>query len=171
MLRNRSLAFKLILFFSVTSILIFSIVLAYTYHYSREIIQTNQEKDARNLALLKASRIETVLTSVQKVTQGLADHLEDSSCSKGEILALIRTTVEHNPEIYGSSVAFEPYGLDKKTPFLAPYFHRKRGKIELPTWPMDPTPTFNETGIKFPKNSRPPNGASLILMRAAAIFS
>ena len=130
MLRNRSLAFKLILFFSVSSILIFSIVLAYTYHYSREIIQTNQEKDARNLALLKVSRIETVLTSVQKVTQGLADHLEDSSCSKGEILALIRTTVEHNPEIYGSSVAFEPYGLDKKTPFLAPYFHREKGKIE-----------------------------------------
>ena len=131
MLRNRSLAFKLILFFSASSILIFSIVLAYTYYYSREIIQANEEKDARNLALMKATRIETVLNSVQKVTQGLADYLEHSSCSKGEILAMIRTTVKHNPEIYGSSIAFEPYGFDKKTPFLAPYFHRKREKIEF----------------------------------------
>ena len=131
MLRNRSLTFKLILFFSASSILIFSIVLAYTYHYSREIIQTNEEKDARNLALINATRIETVLNSVQKVTQGLADHLEQSSCSKGEILAMIRTTVEHNPEIYGSSVAFEPYAFDKKTPHLAPYFHRKGEKIEF----------------------------------------
>lgn len=131
MLKNRSLAFKLTLFFLASSLLIFSTLLAYTYRYSREIIQVNQEKDARNLVITNAIRIESVLTAVQKVTQGLADRLELSPCSKEEILTMIRTALEHNPEIYGSAVAFEPYGFDKKTPHLAPYFHRQGKKIEF----------------------------------------
>jgi len=131
MLRNKSLTFKLILFFSTSSILIFSIVLAYSYRYSREIIQTDQEKDARNLALMKVMRIETVLNAVQKVTQSLADHLGNSSCSKEELLTMIRTFLEHNPEIYGSTVAFEPFAYDKKTLYFAPYFHRKGREIEF----------------------------------------
>jgi phosphoserine phosphatase RsbU/P len=129
MLGNRSLAFKLILFFTASTVCIFSLVLAYHYRTSREIIRENQEKDARDLALIKAARIERVLSSVQKVTQGLADYLENTACSEKEIRSLIRTTLEHNPEIYGSTVAFEPNGYNAKTTTLAPYYYRKGGEI------------------------------------------
>lgn len=157
MLRNRSLAFKLILFFSVSSILVFSIVLTYTYHYSREIIQTNQEKDARNLALTSVARIETVLNAVQKVTQSLADHLENSSCSKEELPALIKTTLEHNPEIYGSTVAFEPFAHDdKKTPLFAPYFHWKAGKIEFTDLAKESYAYLQEDWFQIPKELQAP---------------
>jgi len=125
LLKNRSVAFKLILFFLLSSILIFSAVLAYNYQYSRKIILINQEKDARNLALMSVHRIETVLTGVQKVTQSLANHLEKTSPSREELLALIRRTVESNPEIVGSTVAFEPYAYNSSTALFAPYFFRK----------------------------------------------
>jgi sigma-B regulation protein RsbU (phosphoserine phosphatase) len=129
MIKNRSLGFKLVLFFSLSSILIFAIVLSYSYRYSREIIQKDKEQEIRDLALMKVTRIDTLLNAVQKVAQGLADHLENSTCSKEELLPLLRTTLEHNPEIYGTSIAFEPYAYDKKTPSLAPYFHRKGREI------------------------------------------
>jgi sigma-B regulation protein RsbU (phosphoserine phosphatase) len=125
------LAFKLILFFSLSSLLIFTAVLAYNYQYSRKIIMINQEKDARNLALMSVHRIETVLNGVQKATQSLAGHLERTSPSKEELLALIRATVEKNPEIVGSAVAFEPFAYAPHTCLFAPYYFRKGETIEF----------------------------------------
>ncbi len=96
MLRNRSLALKLILLFSFSSILIFSAVFMYNYRYSREIILQNQQKDARNLALVAVNRIEAVLKAVEKVPENLADFLEKSSYGKEELLGQQKTMVEHN---------------------------------------------------------------------------
>jgi phosphoserine phosphatase RsbU/P len=130
MFRNRSLALKLILFFSFSSILIFSAVFIYNYRYSREIILKNQEKDARNLALVAVNRIETMLNGVEKVPQNLADFLEKSSYGKEELLSLQKALVEHNQGIFGSAVAFEPYAFNKKFSCFVPYFFKKATKIE-----------------------------------------
>lgn len=130
MLRNRSLALKLILLFSFSSILIFSAVFVYNYRYSREIILKNQQKDARNLALVAVNRIEAVLNAVEKVPENLADFLEKSSYGKEELLRLQKTMVEHNQEIFGSAIAFEPYAFNNKIPFFVPYFYRKDSRIE-----------------------------------------
>ena len=39
--------------------------------------------------------------------------------------------VENNSEVYGSTIAFEPYAYDKKFLYFAPYFCKSEGKIEL----------------------------------------
>jgi len=63
------------------------------------------------------------------VTEGMARSLENGRFSEQELLSLIRTTVEKNPEIYGSGVAFEPYVFSAASRLYAPYYYRKKGKI------------------------------------------
>jgi sigma-B regulation protein RsbU (phosphoserine phosphatase) len=42
---------------------------------------------------------------------------------------LLRNAVEGNPEIYGSSIAFEPFAFSPQTRLYAPYYYRKNGTI------------------------------------------
>ncbi|MBA4393856.1 MAG: serine/threonine protein phosphatase, partial [Desulfobacca sp.] len=132
MFGNRSLALKLILLFSLSSTLIFSAVFVYNYRYSREIILRNQEKDARNLALVAVNRIEALLNAVEKIPENLAVFLEKSPSGKEDLLRLQKTLVKNNAEIFGCSVAFEPEAVTKnKILGFAPYFYKKGSKIEF----------------------------------------
>lgn len=107
------------------------LIFGYNYLFSRRIIVKNLEENARNLALATVNRIETVLRSMEKVSENLAYFLENSSDSKNELLDLIRSVVEKNPEIYGSTIAFEPYAFDKNSLYFAPYFYKGDGKIKF----------------------------------------
>ena len=130
-LRNRGIAFKLILFFTLSSGLIFLLVFGFNYRFSRRTIEKNVEENARNLALSKVNRIETVLLSVQKVPENLACFLENSTYDKDELLRVLRSVVESNSEIYGAAIAFEPNGFDKKSLRFAPYYFKCEGSTEF----------------------------------------
>jgi sigma-B regulation protein RsbU (phosphoserine phosphatase) len=130
-LRNRGIAFKLILLYTLSGGLIFLLIFGFNYHFSRRMIEKNVEDNARNLALSKVNRIETVLLSVQKVPETLACYLENSSYGREELIRLLRSTVQNNPDIYGATVAFEPYGFDKKLLYFAPYFFKHDGTMEF----------------------------------------
>jgi sigma-B regulation protein RsbU (phosphoserine phosphatase) len=131
MLKNRGIAFKLIFFFTLSSGLIFLLIFSFNYRFSRRMIEKNVEDNARNLVLSKVNRIESVLLSVRKIPENLASFLETGSCNKEELLHLLRTVVENNPEIYGTAVAFEPIEVDGKSIPFAPYFCKSNGRIEF----------------------------------------
>lgn len=131
MLKNRGIAFKLIVLITLSSALVFLIILSYNYYASRQMIEKNVKENAKNLALSTANRIETILRSVQKVTENMACYLENSSYNKKELLQFLKITVENNPEIYGSTIAFEHYSFDNNLPAFAPYFYKENGKIRL----------------------------------------
>ena len=95
------------------------------------MIEKNVEDNARNLVLSKVNRIETVLLSVKKLPESMASFLENSSCNKEELLLLLRTVVEDNPEIYGAAIAFEPHGSGKQSLHFAPYFFKCDGYVEF----------------------------------------
>jgi sigma-B regulation protein RsbU (phosphoserine phosphatase) len=130
-LKNRGIAFKLILFFTASSGLIFLFVFTFNYRFSRSTIEKNVESNAQNLVLATVNRIETVLLPIQKIPENLAFFLEKGSFSKEELLQLLRTMVENNSEIYGAAIAFEPYGFDQKSIHFAPYFYKNKGEISF----------------------------------------
>ncbi|MDD2336926.1 MAG: SpoIIE family protein phosphatase [Geobacteraceae bacterium] len=137
MLTNRSIAFKLILVITLCNALIFTVILGYNYYRSRLILEKELVTNARNLALSSVNRVETVLTSVTKVTEGLARSLENGRYSHRELLALLRATVENNTEIYGSCAAFEPGANGPRSRPYGPYFYKQQGKVIY-----DPEVTF-----------------------------
>jgi len=126
---KNSIVIKLVLVITLCSSLIFAVTLGYNYYRSRVILEQELEDNARNLALSLAYRVETELAAVAKVTEGVARSLQTGRYSEQELLSLIRTTVEKNPEIYGSGVAFEPYAFTPAARLYAPYYFREKGKI------------------------------------------
>ncbi|MBM4277402.1 MAG: HAMP domain-containing protein [Deltaproteobacteria bacterium] len=131
MLKNRGIAFKLILFFTLSSALIFIAIVTYNYFFSRKIIEKDIEEKARNLALATVNRIEAVLRPLQKVPENVAYFMEYGSCNKEDLLRFLREVVKNNPEVYGSTVAFEPYASDRKSLYFAPYFYKNKDKLEF----------------------------------------
>lgn len=131
MIKNRGIALKLILLILTSVTLIFFFIFGYNYLFSRQIIIKNVEENARNLAQATVNRIDTVLHSVEKVPENLACFLENSSHSAEQIMNLLRSVIENNPEIYGATIAFEPYAFQKDALYFAPYFYRSEGEINF----------------------------------------
>lgn len=95
------------------------------------MIEKNVKESSQNLALATVNRIETELRSVQKLPENLAYFLEHSSFTKERLLHLLRMVVENNPEIYGATIAFEPYAFDRTSLYFAPYFYKLKGDIKF----------------------------------------
>jgi sigma-B regulation protein RsbU (phosphoserine phosphatase) len=129
MLKNRGIAFKLILLCCASSTFIFLVIFGYTYRFSRNTIEKDTRERAETLARNAVYHIESILNGVENVPEGMASVLENCSLSREEMLRMLRASVTDNPEIYGAMLAFEPYDLNRKTRFFAPYFYKHDGKI------------------------------------------
>jgi len=129
-MKNRGLAFKLILLILSSVTLIFLLIFGYNYMYSRKIIVENVEKNARNLARATVNQIDVVLSSVEKVPENLAYVLDRSLCSGDELNNLLKHIVRKNDEIYGAAVAFEPRVYDGEKERYSPYFYKSGGEIK-----------------------------------------
>ena len=128
---NRSIAFKLIFFILSSCAIIFSAIFTYNYGVSRSMLVEKIEDSARNLISGTVSRIETKILPAEKVPEYLSIAMANPEVGKDEIVELLRSVLEKNPEIYGSAIAFEPYAFNKDSVYFSPYAYRKNGKIEF----------------------------------------
>ena len=131
MMKNRGLALKLALLILTSVTLIFSFVFIYNYFFSREIITKNIEENANSVASATVNQIDAVLRALEKVPENLAYFLESFSYEGGDIMELIHSVIENNPEIYGATIAFEPYAYSSNAERFAPYFFKSEGKVEF----------------------------------------
>jgi sigma-B regulation protein RsbU (phosphoserine phosphatase) len=131
MLKNKGIAFKLVVFFILSSVCIFTLIFGYSYYVSRKTIERGIGENSKNLILASKNKIEVTLAAVQKIPENISYFLENSSYNEEELYRLLYTVVEKNPEIYGASIAFEPYAFKKDTEFFAPYFFREEGIISF----------------------------------------
>lgn len=123
---NSSLSFKLTVFILFSVGLIFLAAFAYNYYFSREAVLGYVEDNARNLTQATANRIEIVLNSVQKVPQQLAVWMEQTPCREEDLLQMTQSFLRSNPDIFGSAIAFEPFGFNPRRRFYAPYNYRDK---------------------------------------------
>jgi len=111
-MKNRGLASGLVLLISSSFTRIFLIIFGYDYLCSRKIIIKEIESNARNLAGAAVNKIDVVLSSVEKIPKNLSCFPENSRCPDEELNRLLLSVVENTEEIYGSTVAFEPWACD-----------------------------------------------------------
>jgi phosphoserine phosphatase RsbU/P len=124
MLRRRGIALRLILLVFIGGGFTVGIVLGYNYIVARRLMVSEIEESAKNLALAAANHVEAVVRSTEKVPSYVADLLEDPNYTEGELWTLLIAEVEQNPQIYGATIAFEPYAFDDSRRYFAPYFYR-----------------------------------------------
>ncbi|QLA17189.1 SpoIIE family protein phosphatase [Desulfolutivibrio sulfoxidireducens] len=124
--RRLGLGFKLALFILTSTTLIFAAAFAYNYQCSRALILKNVEDSARNLAHDSVQRMETVFAGVGRIPTFLAFTLDESFPDISELKDFLRDFLHAVPEVYGTTVAFEPYAFDRRTRFFAPYFFKDK---------------------------------------------
>ncbi|MBU4243393.1 MAG: cache domain-containing protein, partial [Proteobacteria bacterium] len=128
-MKRHGIAYRLATLILSCAFVILAAILGYNYAYSRAIILRQSETNSRHLAQETASRIDSVLLSVQKVANNIAYALEDTSLSKDDVLKLNKRVIANNPEIYGMAIAFEPYAQEPEKLYFAPYHFRSGGRI------------------------------------------
>jgi sigma-B regulation protein RsbU (phosphoserine phosphatase) len=131
MARSSSIALKLIIVITLCGGAIFAGALGFHYYRSRAILEEELEEKARNLALSLANRVDAELLSVSKIAETIAGALETCRPDEQEIARLVRRSLEQNPSISGSAVAFEPYAFSPSLKFYAPYHYRSGRGIEM----------------------------------------
>ena len=126
-LKRRGLAVKLSLFTLIGTTLIFAASFAYDYWYSSRLVLHNVEANTANLSRATVYEVETVLYGIEKVVMFIASYLEHHDYKRKDVLTLIKHIVSTNDEIYGSTIAYEPYALDPGEYYFAPYYHKNNG--------------------------------------------
>ena len=150
-MKNRGIVFKLTSLILITSIIFFLVVSNHNAKKTRSIFKGNLRDSAENLSYSTLNKIESILRAVEKIPQQIAISLEGSSYSKEDLLRLIRQTVENNPEIYGSTIAFEPYMFDPDALYFAPYYHKHEGEIKFTYIGNESYKYFSWDWYKVPK--------------------
>ncbi len=130
MLSSRNIAYKLILIITVCSVTIFAVTIGYFYHSSRVTLERELEETARNLVLASVNRMETELSSIGKVGEGVVRSLETGNYPEKSLNTLLKGTLEGNTNIYGFGAAFEPDAPNTHTRPVN-YFCRKNGQISF----------------------------------------
>lgn len=124
-MKNRGLAFKLILFTLSGTMAVLLAAFAYFYHSSKDSMMQYAEENARNLTHSTVYQIEKVLVGVGKVPLNYASLLSARNFEAEDIVRLVDRMVSANPEIYGAAIAFEPDAFAAGAHYFAPYCCRK----------------------------------------------
>ena len=128
-MRKTGIAFKMIVTVFISISLIFIAIFLHNYNETRKLVEKKIETNAENLAHNKISQVEKVLISVKKIPENNARLLEKFSYSKTELVEILKIMVSDNPEIYGATIAFEPYPSNRGAKYIAPYVYKKNGKV------------------------------------------
>jgi len=156
MLKNSGIAFRLAFLILTSSTLIFGGIFGYNYYFSRKIIEKDIMANAENLTLSAVNKIEAVVSAVEKIPENLAYFLEYTGCDGEETLKLLRSVVAGNSEIYGATIAFEPYSFNKDFLYYAPYFCKSGGEIKLSYLGNDSYRYFYWDWYQIPKELKRP---------------
>ena len=124
-MKNRGLAFKLIIFTLSGTMAVFLCAFIYFYLSSEQAMMKSVEENARNLTHSTAQRIEKILRGVEKVPLNYASLLSEGHYAAGDIPRLAELMVAANGEICGAAIAFEPGTIVADAEYLAPYCYRK----------------------------------------------
>ena len=122
----------------------------------RSIFKGNLRQSAENLSYSTLNKIESILRPIEKIPQQISISLEDSSYSKEDLLSLIRQTVLNNPEVYGATIAFEPYMFDPNELYFAPYYYKHNNNVKLTYIGGESYKYFSWDWYKLPKDAKKP---------------
>lgn len=124
------LSFKIVtsIFLSISFILL--VIFLYNYNVTSTIIEKKIEDNAETLAQNKINQVEKVLISVEKVPQNIANLIEKIPYTEEQLIEILNTMVGENDEIYGATIAFEPFMFDNNRKYFAPYVYKSFGSLK-----------------------------------------
>ena len=124
-----------------STVLLFLTLLTVDFFYNQKMIAEEIHAGIRNQARFYAEKFEGRFLRAQQIPKTVSIQLTANPIEDEEILKRqLKRLVENNPDIYGTCVAYEPYGFDGRREFVAPYYYRKNG---TPTFVQLGSPAYN----------------------------
>jgi sigma-B regulation protein RsbU (phosphoserine phosphatase) len=120
---------KLAWSFGLAFVLVFFAVFGYGFVLAERLMEQRVRENAKTLTEATINFIDKVLSSTAKTPHNLAAMLEGTAFKENQLENWLRVLVEKNPEVYGSTVAFEPYTFRPQAKFFAPYYYKSGGKL------------------------------------------
>ncbi len=99
------------------------------YGTSGALLYINAQWRATMLTEQTITQFEKELQPTELVPQTLVQAMENPTISYSEVLRLARDFVQHDPVVFGTCLALEPYQYKKDSYWCAPYAFEKGGKF------------------------------------------
>lgn len=120
-----SFAAKLSFYILLFTILIFLATFFIFYMFASRTIREAASNRATNLLEITKLKIENVFTAVRTVPENLLwAVVEQEDVKPDSLYPYTRRILEHNPYIFGTATAFEPYYFKEKGYYFSPYSYR-----------------------------------------------
>jgi sigma-B regulation protein RsbU (phosphoserine phosphatase) len=87
------------------------------------------EESAKNITEKYVNQIDAVIGKSAKIPYNIATVIENGNPKEEELIALLKNIVTNNEEVYGSAIAFEPFGFDENKYFYSHYVYKSKGEI------------------------------------------
>jgi hypothetical protein len=100
----------------------------------RQVAFTKTKTELQGLTIKATQDIEAIFRKAMGKVDFIARNLSSGHLDQSGMLQQIQLLVAEDPNYYGSSITFRPYGFDNAKRLYAPYFHRIIGdssKLEL----------------------------------------
>jgi class 3 adenylate cyclase len=148
-----SITLKITLLVLGSACIVLALVTDLMYRNSRELIS----EEARNGALNLMSSLGAKIEQEFLLASAAADHLAafvGSNQSEEVLLTQIKGMVERTPQVYGSTVAYAPFGFRSGVERYAPYFYRSEAGVKFVQLGTESYDYFNKDWYKLPVTER-----------------
>ena len=128
----RHLSTRLVVWVVLWSVAIQLPLAIYEARESSETVHETIRSESRYLGALTIQQIGELRRFVERGARSLADRLTDRAILGDELEAFkreVQAFVLSSSDVYGSTVAFEPFAFQKDREDFAPYFHRETNEI------------------------------------------
>jgi methyl-accepting chemotaxis protein len=129
MLEKRSIAYKTSFFILSALSVIFFFIFGANYFLSRDAAISSVREKAELITTKTLTEIDINLKNVEKIAQTSAVFISSQKLDSAAISDFLRSVVESNDEIYGSTISLEPYLIDTTLKYFAPYYYRKAENV------------------------------------------
>ncbi|MBC8488163.1 MAG: SpoIIE family protein phosphatase [Bacteroidetes bacterium] len=153
MIKNKGLAFKLSIYILTCSTFLFLLIQIYDYQVSKKLLLNEVKQNALQLTNATVNKIEKVIYSTQKIPSTLIYVMENSEIKENELLDMLSMIVKNNPDVFGSCIAFKPYGFFKEIRQYAPYYYKIQDEIKFKNLGTEDYDYFKWDWYNLPKTN------------------
>ena len=127
-----TLSTRLIVWVGVPAAVLFAVVVWSASRRSFDRVAAQTEASAKSMAKTCAEQVEVRLSTVRKIPEMIGVTLETGAlATPAKVESFLREVLVRNPDVYGSCIAFRPYGLEETVSAYAPYFFRDGGEAKF----------------------------------------
>ncbi len=127
-----TLSTRLIVWVGVPAAVLFAVVVWSASRRSFDRVAAQTQTAAEFMARTHAREVDVRLSAARKIPEMIGVTLETGALeTPTKVEGFLRDALLKNPDVYGSCIAFRPYGLDETVSAYAPYFFREGGEAKF----------------------------------------